>query len=200
MSSPAQARRATVDDLPALRTLWQSAGLPVADLEKRVTDFQLVEQDGRLLGLLALQISALNGRLHGEFLRDGNPDEWRALLWARVQAVARNHGLVRLWTMERAPFWTQQGFAAADANTLKKLPPALGVADIEWLTLKLKDETAAPVSLDDEFKLFKDTARVESERIMQQAKVLKVVAVIVCVVVLILVVWWLLVMLKHGAF
>ena len=36
------ARRATLDDLPALRPLWEAERLDAAALEKRLTEFQLV--------------------------------------------------------------------------------------------------------------------------------------------------------------
>ena len=40
-------RRATVDDLPALRSLWAAARLPADELENRLTEFQVVEDAGR---------------------------------------------------------------------------------------------------------------------------------------------------------
>src|SRR5439155_22788122 len=46
MNAPKYAvRRATVDDLGGLKQLWQRARLQVLDLEKRLTDFQLLSSD-----------------------------------------------------------------------------------------------------------------------------------------------------------
>ena len=36
-------RRATLDDLPALKPLWESMRFSVEDLEKRLTEFQVAE-------------------------------------------------------------------------------------------------------------------------------------------------------------
>jgi N-acetylglutamate synthase-like GNAT family acetyltransferase len=36
-------RRATVDDLAALKDIWASMRLPPDELEKRLTEFQVVE-------------------------------------------------------------------------------------------------------------------------------------------------------------
>jgi len=40
-SSSLNIRRATVDDLPALKTMWLAAGLPAAELKERLTEFHV---------------------------------------------------------------------------------------------------------------------------------------------------------------
>ena len=42
-ASTNRVRRATLDDLGALKPLWTSMRLPAADLEKRLTEFQVIE-------------------------------------------------------------------------------------------------------------------------------------------------------------
>ena len=60
-------RRATVDDLPGLKVLWERARLQVLDLEKRLTDFQLVVSDaGDLIGAIGLHIEGKQGQVHSE--------------------------------------------------------------------------------------------------------------------------------------
>src|SRR2546426_9675403 len=116
MSEPQYSlRRATVDDLPGLKVLWERARLQVLDLEKRLTEFQLVVSDaGDLIGALGLHIEGKQGKLHSEaFSQPDQQDQFRPRLWERVQTVSRNHGLVRLWTQELSPFWHQAGFADA---------------------------------------------------------------------------------------
>ena len=49
-------RRATVDDLPALHALWLAAQLPADKLKDRVTEFQVVEADGKFAGAIGVQI------------------------------------------------------------------------------------------------------------------------------------------------
>src|SRR5258706_1764046 len=119
-------RRATLDDIGQLNSLWQSMHFPADDLAKRITEFQIAEgMDGKLAGAVGLQISERQGRLHSEGFTDfALADELRPQLWERVQSVATNHGLIRLWTQEHAPFWSHCGLAKADDESLQKLPTA----------------------------------------------------------------------------
>src|SRR5690242_12734924 len=93
-SSNYRVRRATLDDLPHLASLWQTMHFRTEELGKRVTEFQVAEGgDGKLLGAVALQIAERQGRVHSEGFSDFTvADQIRPLLWDRVQSVARNHG------------------------------------------------------------------------------------------------------------
>jgi len=182
MSSPDyKLRRATVDDLIGLKQLWERAHLQVLDLEKRLTEFQLIVTDtGDLLGAVGLRIDGKQGRIHNEaFAQPEDQDKFRQQLWERIQTIARNHALARLWTEESAPFWGQRGFAEADPETVKKLPATFGDPAMRWLTLQLREESAAAISVEREFELFQASQRETSEKIMQQAKVLKNVAYVI---------------------
>src|SRR5690242_10104062 len=107
-----QARRATIEDVAKLVPLWKQEGLPWQDLEKRFKEFQVIEGDGgEVLGAIGLQISGLEGRLHSEaFAHAEQADALREKLLARVQIVASNFGLVRLWAQFATPFWNASGF------------------------------------------------------------------------------------------
>src|SRR5205823_12351813 len=151
MNSPEYtARRATVDDLSGLKILWERARFQVLDLEKRLTEFQLIVSDaGDLIGALALHIEAKQGLLHsGAFAQPEQEEQFRPQLWERIQSVARNHGLNRLWTQEGAPFWLQAGFVEGSSETLPRLPPGFGDRQARWLTLQLKDENVAALSIE----------------------------------------------------
>ena len=63
-SSALNIRRATVDDLPALRALWRSAQLPADELESRLTEFHVVECGGEFAGALGVQVAGQHARLH----------------------------------------------------------------------------------------------------------------------------------------
>src|SRR5215831_20838256 len=108
-------RRATLDDLEKLTELWKSMRFPVEDLSKRVTEFQVAENaEGKLLGAVGLQIAERQGRIHSEGFTDFSlAEQLRPMLWDRVNAVATNHGLLRLWTKEEAPFWNRCGLVKA---------------------------------------------------------------------------------------
>lgn len=182
-------RRATLEDLPALRPLWTNAGLPVANLEKRLREFQVAySEDGTLRGCIALEISDQQGRLHSEAYADPSDRErWRPLLWERMMSVARNHGLLRLWTNAPDPFWTSAGFQSPDAPAAAKLPGAFaGAPGQSWSVLKLREELPALLSIEKEFALFKQSQRRESEDMFRQARVLKTLACAMAVVMLLI--------------
>jgi N-acetylglutamate synthase-like GNAT family acetyltransferase len=184
---PYVVRRATVDDLGGLKALWERASLQVLELERRLTEFQLIVRDGgEVLGAVALQLAGKQGLLHSEaFAQPEHEDELRPRLWERLQTVARNHGLVRLWTQEQSPFWHQAGFIEADLELQKKLPTGFGNAHQRWWTLQLKEETAGALSIEQEFELFQQAQKAGTEQMLAQAHKLKTVAYVIAVVVLV---------------
>ncbi len=190
MSSPKyRVRRATLDDLGQLMAIWESMKLPAEDLAKRVTEFQVAhDAEGNLLGGLGLQIAQRQGLVHSEAFSDfGLSDHLRPLLWDRVQAVATNHGLLRLWTAEQAPFWSHCGLQKPDPEAMEKLPPQWRGAGGSWLTLKLKDDVEEVISAEKEFALFMESEKQRSQRAIRQAKVLKTIATFIAFGLLVLV-------------
>jgi N-acetylglutamate synthase-like GNAT family acetyltransferase len=177
-SSKYLVRRATLDDLGQLTALWKSMKFDTEDLAKRVTEFQVTESaDGKLLGVLGLQLTAQQGLIHSEAFEDfALADQLRPLLWDRIQAVATNHGLLRLWTQEQAPFWNHCGLVRADAAMLEELPAVWRGQTSQWLTLKLKDPVETLVALDQEFGAFMQAERQRTEKTLQRAKTLKMIA------------------------
>src|SRR3954464_4115828 len=156
-----QVRRATVEDVSKLVHLWRQENLPSESLEKRFKEFQVVEaENGELLGAIGLQISGQEALLHSEaFLSPEHSEFVREKVWERAQIMAKNHGLVRVWTQFHAPFWRGNGFPQPRGAPLQKLPPAFGPAQSPWLVIELREDTAAPISLDQEFALFKEPER-----------------------------------------
>jgi N-acetylglutamate synthase-like GNAT family acetyltransferase len=177
-------RRATLDDLGRLTALWQSMKFDTEDLAKRVTEFQVAESaGGKLLGALGLQLLAQQGLVHSEAFEDfALADHLRPVLWDRVHAVANNHGLLRLWTREQAPFWNHCGLVRADAAALGELPAAWRGQTSQWLTLKLRDAVETLVALDKEFGAFMESERQRTERTLQRAKMLKMIATVIAFV------------------
>ena len=191
MTSPSyRVRRATLDDIAQLMGLWQSMHFPADDLAKRVTDFQVAEgQDGKLLGAIGLQIAEKQGWIYREGFTDfALADHLRPMLWDRLNAVATNHGLMRLWTQEQAPFWTHSGLIKPDSEALEKLPALWRNNSGSWLTLKLKEDLAEVISADREFSLFMEAEKRRTDRAFQQARVLKLVATLIAFIVLMVVV------------
>jgi hypothetical protein len=182
-------RRATLDDIGRLTSLWHSMHLPADELAKRITEFQIAESvDQKLLGAVALQITERQGRLHSEAFTDfALADSLRPQLWERIQSVATNNGLIRLWTQEQAPFWSHCGLAKPDSEALQKLPSAWRSLTGDWLTLKLKEDIEEVISADKEFAMFMESERQRTERAFQQARILKMIAMLIAIAVLFLV-------------
>ena len=185
MNSPAyRVRRATVDDLEELRDLWRVMNLPAPELERRVTEFQVVESaDGRIHGALAIEIYTRQGRVHGEAFSDfALADALRELLWQRLQALALSHGIARMWTREDAPFWKRLGFKAPDEAALKRLPDAWTPESGRLLTLALRDEEALEKALQANFDLLKAEERRRTENLFRHGKTVKFVVTMITVV------------------
>jgi N-acetylglutamate synthase-like GNAT family acetyltransferase len=180
-----QVRRANIDDLPQLIPLWKSLELPVVDLEKRLTEFQVAESAGTLVGAIGLHIHQHEGYLHSETFSDfGLAEQLRPLLWERMERVAKNHGIFRVWTQETAPFW-KHAFRPASKEQLAQRPPTFPNNEkFEWSVAQLRDAAAHPIDLEKEFAQFKETERARSEEMMSQAKILKGVAVVLSLLVL----------------
>lgn len=173
-SSEFNIRRATVEDLPALRSLWQAARLSLPERECRVTDFLIVEAAGQFAGALGVQVSRQHARLYSEDYADFSvADPARALLWERIQKLAANLGVFRLWTQETSPFWTHWGFQPADAETLARLPSEWKQLEGRWLTLELKNEEALNKVLQGQFAGFMDAEKRQTERLVNQARTLR---------------------------
>ena len=187
-SANIRVRRATLDDIDQLMALWRSMHLPTDELAKRITEFQVAESENGVVGAIGLQVMQRQGRLHSEAFTDfALADPVRPQLWERVQAVATNHGLVRLWTQEQAPFWNHCGLGKPDADAAEKLPAVWRPLTGNWLTLKLKEDIEEVISADKEFAMFMEAERARTERTFQQARILKFIATLIAVSVLFLV-------------
>lgn len=173
-------RRATLDDIVALKGLWQIMRFAGGELEKRLTEFQIVEApDNKVVGALGFQMTERQGRIHSETFEDfAIADAMRPQLWARIQSLAMNHGIFRLWTQERAPFWTQTGFQPVNDKIIKRLPAAWNDSSSSWLSLQLKDEEAI-ASLEKEFAMFMESEKQRSAHALGQARTLKTIVTIV---------------------
>jgi N-acetylglutamate synthase-like GNAT family acetyltransferase len=175
-------RRATVDDLAQLAELWQAAQLPAATLEKQFTDFQVAEDDqGKLAAAIGLHIEGGNGRVHSETFADfALTDALRPALWERLQVVAQNHGLFRLWTEESAPWWKKDaGFSTPSDEILQKLPESYGPRHPAWLTLRLRDEAADPAFFDKQIAMFREAERLKREKFMRRGRALRIIGTVI---------------------
>ena len=174
-------RRATLDDLAALRTMWLSLRLPADELEKRLQDFQVVEDaEGTVFGAVGIQFSKQYARLYGEGFSDFTAaDTSRQLFWRRFEALAANHGVFRVWTQETSLFWAHWGFQPADPAILMRLPEEWKTSEGKWLTLELKNEEAVTAALQKKFAGFVDAEKKQTARVAEKARKLRTIITVV---------------------
>lgn len=182
MQSEYSIRRANLDDLPVLRGLWETACLPVLDLEKHLTDFQVVVRpDGVLVGTMGLRVSGAHGLIYGESFSSAHQEEQvRPFLWEKLLVLARNHGCERLWMKGIGTgFWRSTGFRQPDNDELVTLPKAFGDGSGRWLTLVLREGPALPEHLTAQLARLQEEQYAQTERIRFQARLFKWIAGII---------------------
>lgn len=178
---PFQTRRATLDDLPALRPLWEAERLDAGALEKRLTEFQVAcDETGRVVAGIGLQRHQQHGLLHSEVFADfGQADTLRPVLWERLRVVGRNHALARMWTREGSQFWRGLGFDPPDEEQRARFPEVFGAAEAGPLyTLKVRDDPFADMTPEQEEAMLKQHLRADTEKMLQQARTLRTFAYI----------------------
>jgi N-acetylglutamate synthase-like GNAT family acetyltransferase len=180
VSAAYQVRRATLDDLDALTALWTTMRFNVTDLRNRLTEFQVaLDATGNLVGAVGFQVHQRQGLIHNEAFTDfARADEIRPFLWQRIQMLAQNHGVARLWTREAAPFWTHHGFQKPDAAACQRLPEAWNRQASGWLTYLLRDEEVL-TSLEKELALFKEIERQNTAATLEKARRVRQVVTVI---------------------
>ncbi len=176
--APLTVRRATVEDLPSLRGLWQLERLPGHDLEKRLTEFHVVVRpDGLVIGAAGFLAAGPQALVHSvAFASPALAAEGRAPLGEHLHTLARTQGVVRLWAREAASAWPGTAFAPATAAQLKRLPPAFGPARGAWHTLPLRDEAALAAAWEKEFAALQEFHQAQAEQVRRRAAVWKLLA------------------------
>ncbi len=106
-------------------------------------------------------------------------DAARELFWERIQKIAANHGVFRIWTQETSPFWTHWGFQPANAETLARLPDEWKNLEGRWLTLELKNEEAISSALENQFAGFMDLEKKQTAQVASRARQITTVLTII---------------------
>ncbi|MGA2181201.1 MAG: hypothetical protein ABSH15_16675 [Verrucomicrobiota bacterium] len=185
MSSPnLRIRRATTDDFQSLKSLWNSMRLPTGELEKRLTEFQVIETaDGQIVGAIGVQIIRQHALLHSEGYTDfAMADAARQLFWERIQTIAAHHGVFRLWTQENSPFWVRWGFQPATIELLERLPGEWKRSEGKWLTIQLKNEEAI-AALEKELETFRESEKKRTAETLDQARTMTTTITVIAFVV-----------------
>ncbi len=174
-------RRATVEDLAALKVIWLSMRLDADALEPRLTEFQVVERAGEVVGAIGFQIIRTAALLHSEGYSDFSvADAARELFWDRLQKLSASHGVFRLWTQEHSSFWLRWGFQSADDDALARLPAEWKASEEKWLTLELKNEAVINAALKTQFASYSAAEKKSSVEVAAKAKTVMTIITIGC--------------------
>ena len=170
-------RRATLEDIDILRGLWQTALFPVQDLEKRLTEFQIVEgTDGRLLGALGICVHAEEALVHHEaFTHPETEAAIRGKLWNRLKVLFGNQSAHRIWTCEKADFWKQTGFRTPTGEERTKFPANFGPGGSTLLVFPLKDLKAERL-IENKIIELQAVREVEEVQMEQKTRIIRVAA------------------------
>src|SRR5882762_4865784 len=153
--------------------------LPADQLESRLTEFQVVERDGEVVGAVGFQIVRTAGLLHNEGYSDFSvADAARQMFWDRIQTLASNHGVFRLWTQETSPFWLRWGFQPADMESLARLPDEWKGSEEKWYTLELKNEAVISAVMEQQLSSFRSSENQQANKVMARAKTVTTVVTV----------------------
>lgn len=165
-------------DLNELRAVWRAAGVYSLELEKRFTEFQIVFDAGEaIVAAFGIDVRLRDGHIHSVALAPGAAArEIRELIWQRVQALAENRGLTRLWSADHQ-FWREQGFVQPDEKTLRRGAELFEATMERRLTLRLREEEDLQRLAEAQFELFHQSAVAEREHILNRGRLYRNIAI-----------------------
>ena len=176
-------RRATVDDRDALKILWASMRLPADELEKRLTEFQVVENpEGEVVGAIGIQFSKQHALLHSEGYSDFSvADAARQLFWERIQTLAANHGVFRhldagtLAVLEK--FW----ISTADRRNSARACPTNGKMNstAAGSRFNLKTKKSSPPRWKKISPAFMAAEKSDTDRVAEKARTIKTIITVI---------------------
>ena len=187
MESPAlSARRATVEDLAGLRVLWLAAGLPWDQLDRFVSEFQVVPgPEESMLGAIGFLVEGADALLHSESVAPGEQaDEVRAALWRRIQIMGRNQGVHRIWTQEDAAYWPTCGFNAASASVVEGCKATFVDRTAIWQIFEFPAPEMVKARLDEQMAIWQATRAQEAAAMQERIRNFRNLAVLIATLVI----------------
>jgi len=169
-------RRATLDDIAGLTSVWSAMRFAPEDLAKRITEFQVAEKqpgphnwghrasDSRKskAGFTAKASWILPRRkLFGP------------LLWDRLNSNRHQSRPAPLVDTRRCAVLEPQRDESRRSRGTGKAALVWRPIGGKWLTIKLRDDLDSVLSADAEFALFMQAEKERTRRTFQQARVLK---------------------------
>jgi hypothetical protein len=179
-----KARRATLDDLPVLREMWANERLPVEDLDKRVTEFQVAHhEDGTIVGAIGFRRAGDQAMIHSESFADFSlSDQIRGLIWQRFDTLSKNYAINRVWLQEDLMYWKEKGFDPPEDEVLEKLPELFGDQEGTWFTMVLREELFTSPEAKRTEMMFQQSIAADREKTEQRIRNMKVISTLVAFV------------------
>jgi N-acetylglutamate synthase-like GNAT family acetyltransferase len=170
-----EVRRANLQDIPQLQKLWWANYPEPNALAARYSEFQVAVENGRVIAVLGLHVTELQGNIWGEAVADPRrTDEMRALFWPRFQTWAKNFGLFRLWTALPGEFWASKGFQPLDPNVA--VPPPFNTGEAPNITLQLGPEPSKAAKALAELAMVQEGSRGRGKNFLGKVKTFAIVA------------------------
>ena len=192
------ARRANLEDLPALLRLWEKSNLPGVQLEKYLTEFQVIDApEGGLLAAIGLQIDGDEALVHSEAIAtEAEADACRLGLWTRMQIVVRNQGIQRVWTLEDADYWRGL-FKPASREEIAGLKASFADPTASWYRVRFLDENQVNKLVNQQVLLRGGSLEGDRAELAEAIRRAKIIAYSIATGVIILLVVFALYMLIH---
>jgi len=190
-ASDLSARRAVAEDLAALQALWMEAGLPWEQLAGYLNEFQVtVDDSGLITSAIGLLIEGDQALLHTEAVHPGaDADLSRAALWKRVQIVARNQGVQRIWTQEDADYWRVSGFSPVPPPLVERVPASFLKTADTWLACDLMDPERAKVIINEQLAILEAERHLAAAEFQRKVRIFRIAAILLAFVVLCACMW-----------
>ncbi|MSU31488.1 MAG: hypothetical protein EXS25_02280 [Pedosphaera sp.] len=187
-TSDLTARRATLEDIPALKGLWLNAGLPWDQLESFIGEFIVIPgADQQLLAAIGLMIEFNDALLHSEALAmETEADNLRASLWQRIQIMTRNQGIHRIWTQEDADYWRTCGFIATSVHEKPAESPSFLQSSDGWSLFKLLDTDRAKAFAEKQMGIWQASRSEENAALQRKIRNFRTIAFLIFSVALLL--------------
>jgi len=180
-------RRASVEDVPALKEHWQKAGVLDDALEKNLTEFQIAENsEGTIRGVVGVRLHDQQAWIyHESFIDQSEAGSIQEAIWKRIHTLAQNHALYKIWTHSDSPTWTRLKFLNATQEVLSEKPSEFQMMSDQWKVLVLREPSEEAVSLDNEFELFQKAQQADREQLMKQTAMMKIIAYTILIITLV---------------
>jgi len=187
-----ESRRATIEDLGELESLWVEAGLPALELGKFLTEFHVVtDPEGHILHAIGLLVEGDQALLHSEALSASglltvDPDACRAALWKRLRILSRNQGISRIWTREDAEYWRISGYQSVPESQFPQEVPSFVQREEGWWSYQSPDPIQSDLQVKREMALWQTQREQEKQNFQQRVKAFRAVALGLIVVLIVL--------------